>query len=50
MGQRQERGAPVAAARHNASMLLSEGEGQRKFQTGASSSRIIIKGVGGDAR
>lgn len=45
-GSGRSRCAPVAAALHNASMLLSGGEGQRKFHTGASSPQIIIKGVG----
>lgn len=39
----------MAAALHNASELLSGGEGQRKSHTGASSSQIIVEGVGGDA-
>lgn len=37
--------AAAAAELHgSASMLLSGGEGQRKFQTGASSPQIIVEG------
>lgn len=48
--------AAAAAALHTASMLLllrlllRGGEGQRKFQTGASSPRIIIEGGGMEPR
>lgn len=45
-GSGRSRGAPVAAALHNASVVLSGGEGQWKPHTGASSSQIIVEGVG----